>query len=437
MNHYLNDIKEEHILLKLLTELSKRCVEENQNIDTNEILNNLFSKPEFDLSLDVINQVSSNERLFRSLLDIVSENYVPKKEIKVLELNQTKALMAEEVDNYLSTYHIYPIDVNYTIAVQSLDSIPEEYKQKAFKTIEWKASNSSVFPSNAPTADLIVYKDSYDLWQIDVEKHLKGTYDSLSDKGFLLTLFRYQLTEPEMALNQMNGKRNLKNSDLKQRIADYVITAEELGLSVIAHKYDSIGSMSLLFRKVMVKLNIPKKENIIYFKSDSYEWFESIKQKLNQMKETEKKDSIWLFANDWSNNGIIGLINCLRLEPGGETIRCLFDCDKLIENTINFNEKPFSNILCNDLAINVIKDGKLGTYRHLTLPKDYDKIETNEYFLNTGATRDLSGLQWFDMKNLVPLETSFLSEEKQIKCVVYSSGLNFRDVVLASGLYII
>ena len=59
--------------------------------------------PNYDLSKDMINQVSKNEHLIRSLLDIVSENNVPKKEIKVLEINLTSGLLAKEVDNHLAS----------------------------------------------------------------------------------------------------------------------------------------------------------------------------------------------------------------------------------------------------------------------------------------------------------------------------------------------
>ena len=76
--------------------------------------------------------------------------------------------------------------------------------------------------------------------------------------------------------------------------------------------------------------------------------------------------------------------------------------DHKITLPIDWNSKPFSDILSNDLVINVIKDGKLGTYRHLRLPKDYDKIVSNEYFLNLGQTKDLASLQWYDSEELWP-----------------------------------
>lgn len=436
IDRYLNDMKDDQILLKILNQLHNGCSDENQNVDTNKFLNQILDKPEYDLSLDLINQVSKNERFLRSLVDIVTESLVPRKEIKVLELNTTRGLFAEEVDSYLATAAIYPIDVNYTIAVKSNDSIPEDKKDKSFKIIEWKV-DSSAFPSDVTSTDLIVHKDSYDMWSLDVEQQLQETYDALVNKGYLISVFRYQLTEPELALNQMNGKKNLNNSDLEKRIADYVKTAKSVGFNVVGRKTDTIGSMAFLFRKLITKANNPKKDNIIEIKMNSMKWFEALKQKMIEVKENEdSKTNIWVVANDSPKNGIIGLINCLRVEPGGEAIRCLYDCDQLSQMPPNFDQKPFSDILENDLAFNIMKNGKLGTFRHLTLPKNFDKTHTNEYFLNIGHLRDLSGLQWYDLRNLDPPQVSYgwtNDVVPTVKCHPYSAGLNFRDVMLATG----
>ena len=424
-------------MLKVLNDLWKGCSDSNNNFDTNKILTDFQTKPEYDMSFDMINQVSKNEHLIRTFLDVISESYVPKKDIRVLEINLTNNLLAREVDNHLATAHIYPIDVSYTIAVKSLDSIPEDYKGKSFKLLEWKHKESS-FPSDVTSTDLIIIKDTQELWDVNTETQLQESFDVLCNKGFLLAVFRHQLTEPELALNAMNGKKALKNSDLENRILEFVKIAQDLGFNLIGRKTDSIGSMSVLFRKVMYNAEIPSKSNIIEINSKCEQWFDKLKEKIIENKEEEEKtQNIWLIANDSSKNGVVGLINCLRLEPGGESIRCIFDYDNLIKLPINFKEKPFNDILNNDLPINVIRNGKLGTYRHLTLPKDYDKIESDEYFLNIGQTRDLSGLQWFDLRNLKSAKESYdmiNSKVNRIPCNIYCTGMNFRDVMLATGM---
>ena len=80
------------------------------------------------------------------------------------------------------------------------------------------------------STDLIIYKILKIFGHIMLEQQLQEAYDVLTDKGFLLSVFRYQFTEPELQLNQMNGKKNLKNSDLEKRITDYIIGSKKCWL---------------------------------------------------------------------------------------------------------------------------------------------------------------------------------------------------------------
>ena len=106
---------------------------------------------------------------------------------------------------------------------------------------------------------------------------------------------------------------------------------------------------------------------------------------------------------------------------------------------IDWTSKPFSDILSNDLVLNVLKDGKIGTFKHLKLPKDYDKTVSNQYFLNQGATKDLSTLTWFDSSKLAIPNNPVDWLGRPIKIVpvnVYTTGLIFKDVMLATGMCI-
>ena len=167
-------------------------------------------------------------------------------------------------------------------------------------------------------------------------------------------------------------------------------------------------------------------------------WYQLIKDKLILEREADNQTrDLCLITRDSNVDEIVGIMIGLRFEPGGENFRCIYDLDHNITLTIDWKLKPFSDILSNDLVINVIKDGKLGTFRHLRLPKDYDKVVSNEYFLSLGQTKDLSSLQWFDSKNIVANKDSYdLSNEKinLVKVNLYCSGLNFRNVLIATGI---
>ena len=322
--------------------------------------------------------------------------------------------------NFLLYSTLHSIDVKHTIAVKSIDHISEEYK-KLFKLIEWKPSLSSVFPSEVSSIDLIVCNVSEELLKIDLKEQIRKMHIILVERGFLLCLFQKQYTT------------NLCQ-DFEAIVEKYLKAAKSLGFILIGRKC-KFDSISLLLRKVVTKDMITKSEDIIYISNKSKEWFEPLKEKMRQVRDSEEKKKLWLISNEPKINGMIGMVNCLRLEPGGEGIRCLFNCD-IETNPVNFECELFLDILKKDLAINVIKEGKLGTYRYLSLPSNYDKRQSNQYFLNISEKKDLSGLQWYDLSQSVALKSPFNETNQRItrnECDIYMTGVNFRDVMISSG----
>ena len=414
----------------------------NANNNENYVLFKIFEdminerqfSTEYDFSKDVINVVQNNELLIRSLVDIVSENLVPIKELNVLEINLSNNFMVKDIDRYLNSYSLTPTDIKYKLFVKSMEGLEDNFKANA-SLWNVKENDIALYPSH-----LIVLRDTLDLWTIKTEEFIQDINDCIIGNGFLLSVFKYKFTEPEIALNSLNGKKVFNDSDLELRIDQFISIANKVGFNLICRKLDSISTMALLFKKVTKLAVIPTTEQIIQINTKYEEWFELLREKLLEAKEREvnKCENIWLIANDSSINGIIGLMNCLRLEPGGENLRCIFIYDKSIDQKIDFNSKPFNEILINDLVINVMKDGKLGTYRHLKLPKDYDKCLSNEYFLNLSQNRDLSSLQWLDSKNIVPNNKEVFdlnnNQIKQIQINIYSSGLTFHDIIVDTGL---
>ncbi|CAG2182479.1 unnamed protein product, partial [Oppiella nova] len=68
--------------------------------------------------------------------------------------------------------------------------------------------------------------------------------------------------------------------------------------------------------------------------------------------------------------------------------------------------------------------------------QNYDKTVSNEYFLNLGQTRDISALQWYDSKCVGPSQLAYSSlgdPVNKVKINIYSSGIIFHDVLVATG----
>ncbi|XP_054160820.1 fatty acid synthase-like [Oppia nitens] len=415
----------------------------------------LKSKPEYDFVKDITNEIHTNDLLLRSLVDIVNENLVPQKSVKVIEINLTQGLLAKEIENLITNYNLLPIDVDYKLIVRSIDVLLNDLSlQDRYAASVWQTSDSD-FPTDISIGDFIMFRDSqhiYDDINIDVDKFILNLSDYIVSNGFLLTIHKYMFTDTEMMLNNdtVNNRKLLDNSFLEQRIDQFITAANRAGLRLIGRKYDTIGTMALLFRKTVGELvngnpDLPKMIMVDSFMYDN--WLPQIRDKIIENNETNRSsDTVWLIANDSHRNGILGLINSLRLEPGGNRFKCIIDYNTITGNNdincLDYYQK-YKHILANSLSVNVINkyddknQPKVGTYRHLKLNKDYDKIISNDYFLNVGQGRDLSSLQWFDSRCLVSSDEGVYdfsnNRIKQIPINIYSSGLTFRDIMFATG----
>ncbi|CAG2101324.1 unnamed protein product [Medioppia subpectinata] len=119
------------------------------------------------------------------------------------------------------------------------------------------------------------------------------------------------------------------------------------------------------------------------------------------------------------------------IEPGGEKLRYIFHYDN--NNAIDFNTKPYSQILANDLSANVIKEGVVGTYKRFKLTKDYDKCQSNDYYLNKGQSDDMLSLQFFDARNVPQIDFHYNNKMDFTMVNVYYSGLSFYDVMIVTA----
>ena len=426
---------EHKVMLKILDRLLD-CYENERDIEN--VIKDIESDSNYDMSGDVVNQVSKNERLIRTLIDIISENNATKKEYKVTEINLTGDVLADEVETDLLDSQLMVTDVEYKLFVKSVDNVSEAMKEKAKL---WDVNDVKQLTES----DLIIYRDSVYVLHSNIEDLIKQFNEVIVDNGFLILVIKYRLTEPEEVINSFINNNNITNSELEKRFQTLYKLTIRSGLRLIASKSDSVSTMAMMFRKMTEKIEIPENKDIIEVKAQRDEkWFEAIRQCLQKSKDAldagHKPRPVWLIANDTNINGIIGLINCLRLEPGGQCLRCLFDMDSYIKLPIDWTANPFSDILINNLITNVIKGGKLGTYRHLKLPKDYDKTLSNEYFLNQGSNKDLSNLNWFDLRKLNPNDDChdwFGNPIRQVNVQIYASGLIFKDIMFATGSAIV
>ena len=166
-----------------------------------------------------------------------------------------------------------------------------------------------------------------------------------------------------------------------------------------------------------VKPKVPS--TVIAVTSENFDWLEKLKEAI-------KQGPVIAYSQNDPLSGIIGLVNCIRKEPNGLNLRCVFIDDARVPSFDTKNQF-FKTQLELGLAINVFKNGQWGSYRHFILQQE--KIigpRIDHCFANSLTRGDLSSMTWLDGP---------YNQRKPGKSTVkvqYAS-LNFRDVMLATG----
>ncbi|CAF1513987.1 unnamed protein product, partial [Rotaria sp. Silwood1] len=151
--------------------------------------------------------------------------------------------------------------------------------------------------------------------------------------------------------------------------------------------------------------------------------FQSIDQ-IKTLLSNSSLQRIWLISNQ-IDNGIIGFFNCLRREPGGQSLRCIH----IQDSEYILNENVLKTLKTRDLATNVYQNGVWGSYihQHLQTSNNSAWIETDNAHVNVLNRDDLSSLTWLQS----PIITANnINDPNLDTCTVHYASLNFRDIML-------
>lgn len=140
----------------------------------------------------------------------------------------------------------------------------------------------------------------------------------------------------------------------------------------------------ILLQRIPSEEAIQNKTHINIDSTDmSFEW-------LQPLKDAIKNGVTIAVEQNNHDSGVIGLINCIRREPGGNMIRCVLIDDKSAPQ-FDLNHDLYSNQLKLDLAMNVFRKGQWGAYRHISLKKDMEeKTQSGHYYADVLRIGDLS-----------------------------------------------
>lgn len=139
---------------------------------------------------------------------------------------------------------------------------------------------------------------------------------------------------------------------------------ESFNLEVVSQQM-SPNNVYILLRK---SIEIPQAPYIINISENNFSWVDEIKRAL-KFCETHH-NTIYLVCEGEPNTGVVGMVNCLRQEAGGNNIRMFFIQDKT--ETFSITSDFYKTQLKKDLVMNVFKDKQWGSYRHLRLNQSSD-----------------------------------------------------------------
>ncbi|XP_068623911.1 fatty acid synthase-like [Battus philenor] len=160
----------------------------------------------------------------------------------------------------------------------------------------------------------------------------------------------------------------------------------------------------------------------IELEDDSYSWMDEVKKCVGA------GEKIILYARNDCYSGILGLVNCLKKEIGGNLIQCYVISG---ESAPEFDPKDsfYKPRINKDLMMNVFQNNQWGSYCHLPI-LDLDKTAPVAHaYVNVQTVGDLSSLRWVQGSLGSHIPENRDSEILNVMC----SALNFRDVMTATG----
>ena len=430
LKQYLTAPQEEHTLLRVLKDL----ITGDKKASLKDNVKRVLSQYGNQLSKDVVANVCSKQSFLRPALDVVIENMSSLK-LNILEVNSSPLILQQQIISLINASG-YNLAVNYTLAHPSPNDLNIDLGET--KITQWNVAKSNV-PSEASTIDLVIYKDIYSSANtsngVNIEALTESLYSVTKDNGFVMALLRTHFTPAERLIYKI-GDMTVPNT----KAEEFISKAEKVGFSVVSNQTDSMTSSVVLLRKVVTKR--ASDQSIITVTTSKYDsWVETLKTKLEEHQNKQNGQNVWLVANDTPANGVVGLVKCLRQEPGGDKIRCIFNASKSGKTRaalppVAFDKSFYSDILNKDLVMNVFRDGKLGSFRHFELSdeRDNESVDTEHAYLNVTTRGDLSSLRWYEAQH--KYWTSLPAAHKnpnEVLCSVYYAPLNFRDIMLATG----
>nr|XP_050846967.1 fatty acid synthase-like [Vespula vulgaris] len=321
-------------------------------------------------------------------VDITLKNITMNK-VKTIELVQDKDnILAEKlasplVLDILNKLPLVQANVNVFTSGGKLDNIPEDVIVSELNMIE--------------TGEIASLAIGYDLLTNGERDDLKKLLKSTKDGGFILS-------------------REKRNTTLN------LSTLQEFRLRIVLEKRTS-EEFWILLRKTN---KLAENTIIIHVKSNEFDWLHKVQPILAKNEERNIQNTRIILVEEGNfESGLLGFINCLQKEPGGNIFRAVLIQD-LKAPKFSLKIPFYSEQLKTDLVTNVLRPGNVwGSYMHQLLPSRQPKLSYHA-IINQPVRGDLRTIHWVEG----PITKDYQNED--LVSIHYAS-LNFKDVMWSTG----
>uniref|UniRef100_A0A8C0FYT6 Fatty acid synthase n=1 Tax=Bubo bubo TaxID=30461 RepID=A0A8C0FYT6_BUBBB len=403
LQHILAEICRLELNGNLHSELQQIVTQEKMHFQHDPLLNGLLDSSELKTCLDVALENMTSHRM------------------KIVEALAGSGHLFSRVKSILNTQPLLQVDYIATDRIlETLSPNETELQDDGVSFSQWDPS--SLPSGNLTSADLVVYNCSTSVLGNTTEI-LSNLAAAVKEGGFVLlhTLLKGE-TLGEIVSFLTSPDLQQKHSFLSE--AQWEGIFSKASLNLVAMKKSFFGSVIFLCRR-----QAPAKTPVFLpIDETHYKWVESLKEVLADPVE----QPVWLTATSCGNSGILGMVNCLRLEAEGHRIRCVFVSNLNPSSAVpptSLSSLEMQEIVQRDLVMNVYRDGKWGSFRHLPLQQAQPQELTEHAYVNVLTRGDLSSLHWI----VSPLRHFHTTNPNVQLCKVYYASLNFRDIMLATG----
>ena len=254
--------------------------------------------------------------VIKPTLDVALENSNTNN-IKVCELNAATGQLFEKVISELDTQPMLKID--YTVSGQQIDKLNANViEENNIETVKWDMISSK--PAKLSQYDIVMC--NYGLnEQENLPAFLTTCKGLMKDRGYFLFI------EPTDRLDLVLGLNVLTqdSSNLTDRTKATFCSSEQwkkivttAGLEIVCQKSDGVSTMFLCSKQCTATT---EDQTVISVEDPEFKWVEDVKKAMAE--EKPYGHNIWLTCTSPQKyyNGIIGMVNCLKQESGGDSIR--------------------------------------------------------------------------------------------------------------------